>query len=570
MKKVLLAVLVLALVVIPCTCFANAVASYHISNIYVTFDKPERGVKVPISAEASAPNSTLEVSYVSWYNKDHVKLGRMEVFEAGDYTAEFEITRKGGDALAKTTGVFVNSSKENVTVDYSNISSNVLKVTYAITISGQIANGRLSNVGGAAPKSPVTMQNISFTMPTPSYNGSYITTSQVQCDASSTLTIDNAGWSNETDGVLMTNSDKFEAKTYEVRIYFTMHTNYVIDDNTNVTLNGKKVTLNKVSSKDAQYYFDYQYEVSLPSRDTAGSRPTRVTATPEPTTVNVRPSLTDGIPISRPTVELSSGEFVRPTGNTSVGRRPVGSGDTIVTRPSTTTNASGETKVDSTTPAPTSTTPEPKTTTPEPKTTTQEPKTTTQEPTITEKPAEKIVWASASPWALDELNKANEAGMIPTLFNKEDLTKNITRKEFAYVAVRLYEKISGKKAEAESKNPFKDTKDTEVLKAYKVGITNGVSDTEFDPDSEITREQMATMMTRALQKAGIDTMVNLNKVDKFDDDNEMSSWSRDSIYFMSNKGIIKGMGDNKFGVKGTATREQSLLISLRSVETFKK
>ena len=183
---------------------------------------------------------------------------------------------------------------------------------------------------------------------------------------------------------------------------------------------------------------------------------------------------------------------------------------------------------------------------------------------------QKVTWAAASKWALDELNKANDAGLIPAIFDKEDLTKNITRKEFAHVAVKLYEKVSGKKAEKVAKNPFTDTKDEEVLKAYNVGITAGMSETTFEPDTLITREQMATMMTRALTKAGIDTKVDLEKVKKFDDDAEMHSWGKDSIYYMSNIEIIKGMGDNKFGVLGNATREQSLLISVRSAEKFAK
>ncbi len=78
------------------------------------------------------------------------------------------------------------------------------------------------------------------------------------------------------------------------------------------------------------------------------------------------------------------------------------------------------------------------------------------------------------------------------------------------------------------------------------------------------------MMTRALQKAGVDTMVDLNKVTKFADDSEMSTWAKDSVYFMSNIDIIKGIGENKFGVKGNATREQSLLISSRSADKFAK
>jgi hypothetical protein len=37
---------------------------------------------------------------------------------------------------------------------------------------------------------------------------------------------------------------------------------------------------------------------------------------------------------------------------------------------------------------------------------------------------------------------------------------------------------------------------------------------------------------------------------------------------MSNVEIIKGMGDNTFGVKGNATREQSIIIAVRSAEKF--
>ena len=39
---------------------------------------------------------------------------------------------------------------------------------------------------------------------------------------------------------------------------------------------------------------------------------------------------------------------------------------------------------------------------------------------------------------------------------------------------------------------------------------------------------------------------------------------------MSQLGLIKGVGENKFGVQGDATREQSLLISVRSAEKLAK
>ena len=79
---------------------------------------------------------------------------------------------------------------------------------------------------------------------------------------------------------------------------------------------------------------------------------------------------------------------------------------------------------------------------------------------------------------------------------------------------------------------------------------------------------MATMMTRTMNKAGIDTTSQSNT--KFEDDNDMHDWGRNAIYFMSNQGIIKGVGNNTFDVNGNATKEQALLLSQRSVVQFSK
>ena len=182
----------------------------------------------------------------------------------------------------------------------------------------------------------------------------------------------------------------------------------------------------------------------------------------------------------------------------------------------------------------------------------------------------KVEWTKASNWAIEELNKANEKELVPQIFEKQDLTTNITRKEFAHIVVKLWEALAGKTVEVGTQNPFTDTDDAEVLKAYNLEITKGTTDTTFSPDALITREQMATMMTRALSKAGIDVSVDLDKVEKFADDNEIHSWGKEAVYYMSNLEIIKGIGNNTFGVKGDATREQSLVISLRSIEKMGK
>ena len=183
--------------------------------------------------------------------------------------------------------------------------------------------------------------------------------------------------------------------------------------------------------------------------------------------------------------------------------------------------------------------------------------------------SEEYTWSKASEWAEPELKEASKQNLIPEIFDEVDLTKNITRKEFAHTVVKMYEKITGQKAVPIAKNPFTDTKDKEVLKAYNIGITNGTSDTTFSPDALITREQMATMMTRALTKAGKDTSRPAS-AKLFADDSEFSEYAKDSIYYMSSIEIIKGVGENRFNAKGNASREQALAISIRCVKKVNK
>ncbi len=199
-------------------------------------------------------------------------------------------------------------------------------------------------------------------------------------------------------------------------------------------------------------------------------------------------------------------------------------------------------------------------------------------------------WADASDWATAELKKADELGLIPSSLYGKDMTQSVTRAEFAAVSVKAYEVLGNTKALPVVNNPFTDTNDAEVLKAYNAGITTGVSETEFEPDTLLNREQAATMLTRVFKRATLDGWtiatdadfaLTYEKPDVFADDADISDWAKDSVYFMVANGIINGVGDNKFAPKNitteeeatgyaNATREQALIIAVRMVENLKK
>lgn len=198
-------------------------------------------------------------------------------------------------------------------------------------------------------------------------------------------------------------------------------------------------------------------------------------------------------------------------------------------------------------------------------------------------------WSDASSWAIPELQKAADLGLIPDILIGADMKKPITRREFAAICVKVYENLGNTKAQPVAENPFTDCDDPEVLKAYKLGVTNGTSKTTFSPDMVLDREQAATMLTRAYKVVTMDGWtletdskfpLEYEKPPAFADDDLISSWAKDSVYFMAANNIIKGVSDNKFAPRNTtsaeeatgyanATREQALLIAARMVENLK-
>jgi hypothetical protein len=188
-------------------------------------------------------------------------------------------------------------------------------------------------------------------------------------------------------------------------------------------------------------------------------------------------------------------------------------------------------------------------------------------------------YSNASNWAKAELNKAAEYGLIPESLKGSDMTKPITREEFAELAVKLYEKTTGTAASAASPNPFIDTKNPEILKAFKLGVTTGTSATTFAPKELTNREQVATMLSRAIRVMAPGGDFSTAGAPTFSDQKDISSWALEHVKFMSKSGIIKGT-DSKFMPKAvttaqtaagyaTTTREQAIAMSVRSFEQFK-
>jgi hypothetical protein len=131
-----------------------------------------------------------------------------------------------------------------------------------------------------------------------------------------------------------------------------------------------------------------------------------------------------------------------------------------------------------------------------------------------------------SSWAIEELEYAEALGLIPASIASADLSKPVTREEFCELAILLYIKSTGDNPDPVSPNPFKDTSNEQILKAYTLGITTGTSESTFDPVETITREQCATMLFRAIKAMDIpDIDYSIDGIPDFPDQKDISSYA---------------------------------------------
>ncbi len=125
----------------------------------------------------------------------------------------------------------------------------------------------------------------------------------------------------------------------------------------------------------------------------------------------------------------------------------------------------------------------------------------------------------------------------------------------------------------EGENTFTDVKDdtwyTEAVAwAAHNEIVGGVGDGKFDPNGNITREQMAAILYRYCNSLGIDTAKRADLA-SFPDGHKVSAWAIDALSWANAEGLITGTQSGSsiyLDPQGNATRAQVATILMRFIE----
>nr|WP_246197184.1 S8 family serine peptidase [Cytobacillus depressus] len=171
-------------------------------------------------------------------------------------------------------------------------------------------------------------------------------------------------------------------------------------------------------------------------------------------------------------------------------------------------------------------------------------------------------------WAKDPIevlaSRTITSGNTDTTFNPEG---KVTRAEFAVLMARALI------LPTESyKGTFKDVKESKawaypgIEAAYRAGIVTGKAKDMFDPDAIITREEIATMVMRAVNYQNASLGKNVDTSTTFADDHSIGSFAKDAVKQAVGLGIIIGKPGNKFDPKASATRAEAAVLLYQALD----
>ena len=171
-------------------------------------------------------------------------------------------------------------------------------------------------------------------------------------------------------------------------------------------------------------------------------------------------------------------------------------------------------------------------------------------------------------WSYDAILQMYQLGIVngrsETVF---DPTGNVTRAEF----VKMLACFDGVDTSVYSKCRFTDVSDKSVFAPYiewaaNNGIVYGVNSTSFKPNDNITREQMAAIICRYAEYAGIKLSDDIAAV-SFTDAARIAQYAAPSVTALQRAGIVNGAqnadGSYSYYPKSFTTREQACAVLSR-------
>ncbi len=148
---------------------------------------------------------------------------------------------------------------------------------------------------------------------------------------------------------------------------------------------------------------------------------------------------------------------------------------------------------------------------------------------------------------------------------------NITRAQFVQVLANLVG------VDTSNRNVTTSFKDVPAKKWYTSAVkwasenkvVNGMGDGKFEPNANVTREQMCVMLVNFAKFKDI-TLKKVENKENFADNAKISKWAKTAVYTCQQADIVNGKGAGKFDPKGTGTRAEASVMFTKFHKDYMK
>ena len=186
----------------------------------------------------------------------------------------------------------------------------------------------------------------------------------------------------------------------------------------------------------------------------------------------------------------------------------------------------------------------------------------------------------ASDLTVDTVYTADANHLIPDELRGTDLTEGMTIAEFAALSVRVYEEITGKEAEPAA-TPYTQVEghlfQSEIEKAYGLGILKNIKADSFRPDEGFSRQLLAVMFCNLIkvceyEDCTFDTIgsytLEYTASQHFADEADIDPLAIDCAYYLTSNGLMDTGTDGRFDPAGKVMREQAVIMAYKFFESF--
>ncbi|MBQ9986206.1 MAG: Ig-like domain-containing protein [Oscillospiraceae bacterium] len=174
----------------------------------------------------------------------------------------------------------------------------------------------------------------------------------------------------------------------------------------------------------------------------------------------------------------------------------------------------------------------------------------------------RFVDLGAHTWAADSINALADEGIIKgTSENTFSPAANITRADFALLLVRAF-KLTSENTENFADVAASDYFAPELAIARNTGIVNGIGDNKYAPRNTITRQDMMTIVYRALNSLPLEGKVAPEATDEvsYPDFASVAEYAKDAVKALIASGLVNGKSGKIAPTDYTTRAEVAVLI----------